>query len=247
MDCTFILVIFLGLQTCTHAQKFNEFIAKHKVAIEAHIMAGYGGGWKECDRLLLSPEEKDTPPGNPQFVMDVESLKDFDISSALSCSHCLLITASVGDLKMLTEIIKFGWTYVHHKRLGMALKLGSNITLEMATNITSLPFIIGALLEGGKEQFLCPYVGMGENMPRLQNSISQLSSANYLGKPIIIGHRGHGLPPWSFLIGSNGKPDGADIRLITLLQKKFKFIPKLVSLAAHQSQDLIDMVCCTWS
>ena len=242
MDYTFSLVIFLVFQTCTHGQNLNEFIAKHKVAIEAHIMAGQGGGWKECDRLVLSPEEKDTLLGIPQFVMDVASLKAFDISSALSYSHCLLVTASVGDLKTLMELIKFGWTSVHHKRLGMALKLGSNITLEMATNITSLPFIIGALLEGGKEQFLCPYLGMGENMPHLQNSISQWSSANYMGKTIIIGHSGHGLPPWSFM-GPLGKPDGVDIRLVTLLQKKWKFIPKLVApLAAHRSRPLIDMV-----
>ena len=246
MDHTLILVTFIGLQTCTHGLSFGEFIAKHKVAIEAHVMAGYGGGWKECDRLVLSPEEKDTPPGIPQFVMDVTSLKAFDISSGLSRSHCLLVTASVGDLRTLMVLIKFGWTAVHHKRLGMALKLASNITLDMATNITSLPFVIGAQLEGGEEQFLCPYLGMGENMPHLQNSLHQWSSTNYFGKTIIIGFSGHGQPPWAFR-APNGKPDGVDVRLVTLLQKKWNFMPKLVvPLAAHRSRPLIDMVCNTW-
>ena len=242
MDHTNILIIFLGLQTCTHGQDLDEFIAKHKVAIEAHIMAGYGGGWKECDRLIVSPEEHDTPSAIPQVVMDMKSLKSFDIYSGLSQIHCLLVTAYVSNLGMLTDIIEFGWAAVHHKRLGMALKLASNLTLDMATNTTSLPFIIGAKLEGGEEQFLCPYLGMGENMPHLQTIISQWPHPTFLGKTIIIGLSGHGIPPWTFM-GTNGKPDGVDIRLVTLLHRKWKIMPKFIlPVAAHQSQQLIDTV-----
>ena len=246
MDYTNILVIFLGLQTCTNGQELEQFIAKHKVAMEAHIMAGYGGGWKECDRLIVSPEENDMPSGIPQIVMDMTSLKAFDINSGLSQAHCILISSNVGNLGMLTDIIKFGWAAVHHKRMGMALKLASNLTLDMATNITSLPFIIGATLEGGEEQFLCPYLGMGENMPHLQTVISQWPNPTFLGKRIIIGLSGHGLLPWAFM-GANGKPDGVDIRLVTLLHRKWKIMPKFVlPVAAHQSQPLIDTVCNMW-
>lgn len=258
MDCTIILVGFLCLQTCSHGQELGKFIAKHKVAMEAHIMAGYGGGWKECDRLVLSPEENDTQPGIPQFVMDAKSLKAFDISSGLSHSHCLLVTAHVGNLGMLMDVIEFGWAAVHHKRLGMALKLGLNLTLDMATNITSLPFIIGAQLEEGSEQFLCPDLGMGENIPHLQTSISQWPRPTYMGKSIIIGLSGHGMPPFLFM-RPNGKStglldqlntnfvDGVDIRLVKLLQRKWKFTARFVTpVVAHLSQPLIDMVSNRW-
>ena len=56
----------------------------------------------------------------------------------------------VPNSRVLSEVIKFGWTAVYHKRLGMALKLGLNLTLEMASNVTNLPVVIAAKLEGGK-------------------------------------------------------------------------------------------------
>ena len=133
------LTIFFGLQTLAHGQHLGQFVAKHKKAIEAHIMAGYGGGWKECDLLAISPSEKDLQPDIPQFVMDMASLRAFDIRTSFSKSHCLLISAHVGNQRSLAEVIEFGWTAVHHIRLGIALKLGSNLTLGMATNVTNLP------------------------------------------------------------------------------------------------------------
>ena len=38
----------------------------------------------------------------------------------------------------------------------MLLELGANVSLEVAAKV---PFIIGARLDGGEEQFLCPTVG----------------------------------------------------------------------------------------
>ena len=38
----------------------------------------------------------------------------------------------------------------------MLLELGANVGLEV---VAQVPFIIGARLNGGEEQFLCPTVG----------------------------------------------------------------------------------------
>ena len=221
MDFFTILTIFLGLQTCSNGQDLGQFVAKHKQAIEAHVMAGYGGGWKECDLLAISPLENDLQPETLQFVMDMASLKAFDIRTGFSNSQCLLIMAHVGNQRILAEVIKFGWTAVHLKRLGMALRLGSNLTLDTAANITNLPFLIAAQLEGGKEQFLCPQ--MGESMPKLQSFISHLPHPSYWGKSIRVGLAGFGAAvPFSFK-GANGRLDGVSIRLISQLARKMKF------------------------
>ena len=211
------LAIFFGLQTLTRGQDLDKFVAKHKQAMEAHIMAGYGGGWKECDLLAISPKEKDLQPDTPQFVIDIPSLRAFDIRTSFSKSHCLLITAYVGNPRILAEVIEFGWTAIHHIRLGMALRLGPNLTLDMATNITNLPFSIAAQLEGGEEQFLFPC--LGQDMPNLKSSMSH---PTYLGKPIRVGLFGIGGVPFIFK-GAEGQLDGLSIRLISLLERKMKF------------------------
>ena len=223
MDFFIILTIFLGLQTRSHGQDLGQFVAEHKQAIEAHIMAGYGGGWKECDLLAISPHENDLQHDTPQFVMHMASLKAFDISTGFSNSHCLLITAHVENLQILAEVIEFGWTAVQHKRLGMALSFGFNLNLDMATNITNLPFSIAAQLEGGEVQFIFPH--MGESMPKLQSSIRH---PTYRGKSIRVGLVGLGGVPFIFK-GANGRLDGVSIRLISLLEKKMKFKIKYVT------------------
>ena len=217
MDFLSFLTIFFGLPTLTRGQDLGQFIAKHKQEIKAHIMAGYGGGWKECDLLAISPKEKDLQPDTLQFVMEMASLRAFDIRTSFSKSHCLLITAHVGNPRILAEVIEFGWTAVHHKRIGMTLKLGSNLTLDMAANVTKLPFLIAAQLEGGEEQFLFPC--LGQDMPSLQPSMSH---PTYLGKPIRVGLFGIGGVPFIFN-GTDGHLDGLSIRLISLLERKMKF------------------------
>ena len=152
--------------------------------------------------------------------MDMASLKAFDIRTGFSNSQCLLITAHVKNHRVLAEIIEFGWTAVHHKRLGMSLRLGSNLTLDMATNITNLPFSIAAQLEEGKVQFLRP--DMGKSMPKLQSFISHWPQPTYTEKSIRVGIIGVGLVPHIFK-GANGQLDGISIRLISLLESKMKF------------------------
>ena len=238
MDFFTILTIFLGLQTCSNGQDLGQFVAKYKQAIEAHVMAGYGGGWKECDLLAISPLENDLQPETLQFVMDMASLKAFDIRTGFSNSPCLLIMAHVGNQRILAEVIKFGWTAVHHKRLGMALRLGSNVTLDMANNITNLPFIIATQLEGGKEQFLFP--SLGGDMPKLQPVMSHNPNRAYSGKHINVGLAGVGIfKGIGIFKGADGQLDGLTIRLISLLQRKMKFKINYVTSTAGNGIDMV--------
>ena len=238
MDFLSFLTIFFGLHTLTHGQDLGQFVAKHKQEIKAHIMAGYGGGWKECDLLAISLLENDMQPDTLQFVMDMASLKAFDIRTSFSNSHCLLITAHVGNQRILDEVIEFGWTAVHHKRLGMALRLGSNVTLDMANNITNLPFIIATQLEGGKEQFLFP--SLGGDMPKLQPVMSHEPNRAYSGKPINVGLAGVGMfKGIGIFKGADGQLDGLIIRLISLLQRKMKFKINYVTSTAGTGIDMV--------
>ena len=236
MDFLCFLATFFGLHSLSHGQDLGRFVAEHKQAIEAHIMAGYGGGWKECDLLAISPQENDLQPDTPQFVMDLASLKAFDIRTSLSNSHCLLIAAHVGNQRILAEVIEFGWTAFHHKRLGMALRLGSNVTLDMANNITNLPFSIAAQLEGGDEQFLFP--SLGEDMPKLRPAISHRPHPTYSGKPIRVGLIGVGAPPF-ILMGADGQLDGVSIRLMSLLERKMKFKINYITPARGTGIDMV--------
>ena len=102
----------------------------------------------------------------------------------------------------------------------MSLRLGSNLTLDMATNITNLPFPIAAQLEGGEEQFLCP--DMGESIPKLQSFLSHVPQPIYSKKSIRVGLVGIGSVPFIFK-GANGQLDGVSIRLISLLERNMKF------------------------
>ena len=215
MEHLIVLIIFLSSQSCSRGQDFGRFIAKHKEVIENYIMAGYGSGWSECDLMAVSPQKNDKLFNVPGFVMSMAYLKAFDISRELSDSHCLLLTAHVENSTLLADLIEFGWTAVHHRRLGMALRLGTNLTLDMATNTTNLPFLIAAQLERGRAQFLCPRIG--GHMPHLLDVIPH---PTYSGKPIRIGHML--LPPFSY-VGVDGRPHGVDIEFINLLKRKMHF------------------------
>ena len=241
MDFLCFLTTFLGLLTLSRGQDLSQFVDEHKQAIEVHIMAGYGGGWNECDLLAILPQENALQSDTPQFVMDMASLKAFDIRTSFSNSHCLLITAHVGNQRILDEVIEFGWTAVHHKRLGMALRLGSNVTLDMANNITNLPFSIAAKLEGGEDQFLFP--SLGEDMPKLQPFMSHRPHRAYSGKPIRVGLLGIGiLKGIGIFKGADGQLDGVYIRLISLLERKMKFKINYVTPAKQWPGMGIDMV-----
>ena len=100
MDLLLFLTTLLGLQTHSNGQDLNLFVAEHKQALETYIMAGYGGGWKECDLLAIYPTENNLSPNTPQFVLDMASLRGFDIKASFSNSHCLLIMAHIESFSL---------------------------------------------------------------------------------------------------------------------------------------------------
>ena len=166
----------------------DTFLARHRDAIENFIMTGYGKGWKNCDIITDAPQGPGFLKSNPLFVMEVDYLKIFDISTSLSSSHCVLLSFYVYSNQSLSDLIEFGWTTIQHKRLALVLKMGPELSLEMAANITNLPFVIATEIWNGQHQFLCPVVGKAK--PSLQDSICDPSP-----KVTILRVGFFGLPP----------------------------------------------------
>ena len=166
----------------------DMFLARHRNAIENLIMTGYGEGWKNCDIITDAPQGPGFLISNPLYVMEVDHLKIFDISTSLSSSHCVLTSFYVKSNQSLSDLIEFGWTTIQHKRLALVLKMGPGLSLDMAANTTKLPFVIATELWNGQPQFLCPVVGEAE--PSLQDSICDTSLKD---KTIRVGC--FGLPP----------------------------------------------------
>ena len=166
----------------------DMFLVRHRDAIENFIMTGYGKGWKNCDLITDAPQGPGFLKSNPLYVMEVDHLKNFDISTSLSSSHCILISFYVKSNQSLSDLIEFGWTTIQHKRLALVLKMGPGLSLDMAANITKLPFVIATELWNGQPQFLCPVVGEAE--PHLQDYSCDPSIKNK-----ILRVAGFGLPP----------------------------------------------------
>ena len=103
------------------------------------------------------------------------------------------------------------------KRLALVLKLSSNASLTfryIANNINNLPFLVAALSNNDKEQFLCPVVG--ENKPRLQDVMCDLSHTSYKNK--IVRVEIVGTPPY-FTIQEQ-KTDGVDVKFLKYLTER---------------------------
>ena len=187
-----ICVFLLADLTC--GQEHNSFLSKHHQSIESYIMNGYGKrSTYQCDLLNDNPQEESIK-GKAHFVMDLDNMDKFDLSTNLLSSHCLLVFVHVNNNQSLAALVNFGWKVVQHKRAAIVVKMSSGMTLDMATNITKLPFLIAAELEDDKEQFLCPTVGEPE--PSLQYSMCDLSHTSYKNKLIRVGIIG--VPPYLY-------------------------------------------------
>ena len=198
-------------------------------------MTGHEKGWKQCEILsdgssyeavTQGGELSNTflDEGEPQISMDLDKIKTMDIKSAFSSSHCLLVIYHIASNHELEGILDFGRTAFLHVRLALVVKMSSGISLDMAVNTTKLPFLVAAELDNQKEQFLCPVVG--KNIPSLQGYMCEPSHADYRFKELRIG--AVGMPPYWFPLNNNyTNPDGVDIRMIRMLAKRLKFIPKL--------------------
>ena len=188
MGAARLLALCLAVVILSSDANGDMFLARHRDAIENFIMTGYGKGWKNCDMITDAPQGHGFLKSNPLFVMEVDHLKIFDISTSLSSSHCVLLSFYVYSNQSLSDLIEFGWTTIQHKRLALVLKMGPGLSLDMAANITKLPFVIATELWNGQPQFLCPVVG--EAKPSLQDSICDPSP-----KVTILRVGFFGLPP----------------------------------------------------
>ena len=188
----FLLTILADL-SCGQMQP--QFLSKHRKSIESYTMTGSGKRIDDyqCDVLYDDPQGYSVE-GGAQFVMDIEKMDCFDISSNIASSDCLLVSVEVKNSESLAAVLKFGWAVVQHKRVALVMKMVSNLTLYEARNITKLPFLVAAELEGGREQFLCPVVG--EREPHIQNSMCDDKYASYKDKVIRFGIIG--VPPYLY-------------------------------------------------
>ena len=166
---TFRTLVFLLAVLLSSGAHGVMFMAKHRGALESYVMMGYGKGWNNCDIISDGSQGPDFLDGGTHFVMEVDQFKNLDISTTLSLSQCVLMSYYVKSNESFSALIEFGWNVIQHKRLALALKMGSGLTLDMATNVTKLPFMVAAGLWNGLPQFLCPVAG--ESEPRIQDSI----------------------------------------------------------------------------
>ena len=185
--------ILLCLSDQGLGQNPDMFLTKNKDHIERFIMNGYGRGWKHCDVIHDNSQQHNIFDEPPRLVMDINMLHTLDIRTTLSSSYCLLISGHVNNNHTLSDLIKFGWSVVQHKRLALVLKLGQGMTLEMATNTTKVPFLIAPRMMDGKEQFLCPVIG--EKNPRLQDTKCDGYYSSYKNKSLTVGI--FGIPPYT--------------------------------------------------
>ena len=214
-----LLTAFVVLLLCLPSlgQKIDDFLGQYRGNVQDYIMVGHGKGWKQCDVLSSDSVVDDAP----QMIMNFVEFQKLDIRSALSSCHCLLAFYHIESQESLSEIMKFGWEVIKHKRIALILNMAKGITLDMATDTDKLPFLVIARMESGEKQFLCPFIG--RDKPLMQSDMCDISYVSYKYKKLRIGLLGvH--PHLTF----DGGIDGTDVRLIKLLSEKLKFKPDVV-------------------
>ena len=215
-------------------QKIDKFLQQHRGNIQDYIMVGHGKGWTGCDVLSSNSVVDDAP----QMIMNFGEFQKLDMRSALSSCHCLLASYHIESQESLSEIIKFGWEVIKHKRIALILSMAKGITLEMATDTYKLPFLVVARLESGEKQFLCPFIGRVK--PLMQSNMCDISYVSYKYKKLRIGLLG--VPPHLIF---DGGIDGTDVRLIKLLAEKLKFQPDVVfPRTFSQGENMVRNVMC---
>ena len=199
-------------------QQKHTFMKKYMNAIQEYIMTGHEKGWDHCDVLSSNP----TSEGDPQMSMNLEKIETLNLKSAFKNSHCLLVHYDVSSESSLSTLIEFGWNTVNYVRLALVMEMHSSITLHMVKNTSNLPFLVAAVTEYGREQFLCPMVG--EMSPRIENEMCNPSYLDYKNKTLRIGLTG--LPP-DFIRFPDGKIEGVNIRMMRMISERLKFTPKI--------------------
>ena len=214
-------------------QEQGMFLHKYKDAIQTYIMTGHEKGWTQCDILSdgfsyeagtqMRNRSSSTSlyEGTPHISMELDKLKTLDTKLTFASSHCLLVTYHVGSNASLSALLEFGWATINHLRLALVIKMDSGITLDMATNVTKLPFLVAAESNHSRTQFLCPVIG--EMEPRLELDMCQTSYVSYKNRALRVGM--WGVKP--YVINAN-LGYGMDFRMLTMLAERLQFSPKIV-------------------
>ena len=176
-----ILIMAILLFSLPHdcfSQK-DPFLAKYGRDIEHFIMNGYSPGWKHCD-VIIDKSEANLQTRffgeRPIFLLEIERLHAIDIQTTFSLSNCLLVSMEVNSNEHIADLIQFGWSVIQRKRLALVLKLGQGLTLDVAKNITKLPFLVAARTQNQRDQFLCPIIG--DSNPSFQSVICNTTYKN---------------------------------------------------------------------
>ena len=140
----------------THGLELDRFMAKHLIAIEEYIMSGHENGWTQCDIVAANFKRSRIYEDIPSVSVDIKTLKRIDIGASVSSSHCLLAMYEVESLQDLASLMEFGRRAIQHKRLALVIKMAPGLSLKNTFDVEKPPFLVAALLENGKEQFICP-------------------------------------------------------------------------------------------
>ena len=228
-------------------QEQGMFLQKYKDAIQNYIMTGHEKGWKECDilsggfsyqagtEMRRGSSSTSLYEGTPHISMELDKIKTLDTKLTFASSHCLLVNYHVGSKASLSSLLDFGRATLQHIRLALMLKIGSGITLDMATNVTKLPFLIAAESSLGKAQFLCPVVG--ERDLSLELEMCKPSYISYKNTTLRVGLIG--ISP--YVINTKHGYDGIDLRMLTMLAERLNYNPKIIAPPSWNA--VVDMVC----
>ena len=206
-------VIFLS--KLGHGQDNVKFFENYKNAIQDHIMTGSEEEWKQCDILSAHSSSHDN---TPHFSMDLDKIKILNIKETFASSSCLLVNYQVENKVSLANLIQFGWAAVQYVRLALVLELTSEITLDMITNTTKIPFLIAAKLKENRKQFICPIVG--QKMPAFEENMCKPLYGSNKEKTLRVSLLG--IPPY-FIMTNSGQIEGTDIRLLKILEQNLNF------------------------
>ena len=228
-----LLVVILHLPDTSMGREHISFLNRYKEAIQNYIMTGHEYGWKQCD--ILSDESafeagSSQIGSTPHIYMKVDKMETLDFwpshighwNWTFASSPCLLVNYHIVDMTSLSTLLDFGRAAFQYKRLALVLTMDSGITLEMASNVTKLPFLVAAESSQGKEQFLCPVVG--ETDLRLEPEMCNPSYVSYKNKTLRFGIVG--IPP--YVLYTDAGHDGIDTKLLTMLKERLNFTPKLI-------------------
>ena len=199
----------------------NMFLEKYRTQIQNYIMTGHAGGWQDCDMLS---EDIFSTDSIPHISMELDKVNIMMLKSAFASSKCLLVNYHVDHVADLQALLSFGWKAIDYMRIAFVLKMGANVTLDMLSNTTKLPFLVAAELEQGKEQFLCPV--LGKIAPVLEQEMCDLSHVSYQGKRLRISQIG--LPPQFIFDPNSGTIDGTTFRMMRILEQKLNFAAEIV-------------------